>query len=138
MHTAVVAVILGVWAVFWIYWFLPATTAKPGTGRWGRRGAPVRIALLVVWVLFARFSFFRADGANAMAWLATTLYGLIAVAVFAGFYIYSAFTEERNLARTFPDTYPGLQGVDEDADPVHLLTGRKGQAHGGRSRRGEA
>lgn len=41
--------------------------------------------------------------------LATTLYGLIAVAVFAGFYIYSAFTEERNLARTFPETYPACK-----------------------------
>jgi len=38
--------------------------------------------------------------------LATSLYGLIAVAVLGGFFVYSALTEERNMAETFPDTYP--------------------------------
>ena len=41
--------------------------------------------------------------------LATTLYGLIAVAVLAGFFIFSALTEERNMAATFPDTYPAYK-----------------------------
>ena len=38
--------------------------------------------------------------------LATTLYALIAVAVLAGFFIYSATREERFLAGEFPDAYP--------------------------------
>jgi protein-S-isoprenylcysteine O-methyltransferase Ste14 len=38
--------------------------------------------------------------------LATTPYALIAVAVLAGFFIYSATREERFLAGEFPDAYP--------------------------------
>jgi protein-S-isoprenylcysteine O-methyltransferase Ste14 len=38
--------------------------------------------------------------------LATTLYALIAVAVLAGLFIYSATREERFLAGEFPDAYP--------------------------------
>jgi protein-S-isoprenylcysteine O-methyltransferase Ste14 len=38
--------------------------------------------------------------------LATTLYGLIAAAVLAAFFIYSALNEERYMTELFPDTYP--------------------------------
>lgn len=38
--------------------------------------------------------------------IATTLYGLIAVAVLAGFFIYSAVNEERYMTELFPDAYP--------------------------------
>jgi protein-S-isoprenylcysteine O-methyltransferase Ste14 len=38
--------------------------------------------------------------------LATTLFGLIAVAVIAGFFVFSASREERFLAAEFPDAYP--------------------------------
>ena len=38
--------------------------------------------------------------------LATTLFGLIAAAVLAGFFIYSAVSEERYLTELFPDAYP--------------------------------
>lgn len=38
--------------------------------------------------------------------LATSLYALIAVAVLAGVFIYSATREERFLAEEFPDSYP--------------------------------
>jgi protein-S-isoprenylcysteine O-methyltransferase Ste14 len=41
--------------------------------------------------------------------LATTLYGLIAVAVLGGFFVYSATREEKYLAGEFPDTYPGYK-----------------------------
>lgn len=172
MHTAIVAVILGVWVVFWIYWFLSAMTAKPGQRRW-ISGAPVRIALIVAWVVFVRLTGFHAHGASTSAWLAgiglalfvaglalavwarlyigrnwgspmsqkddpelvttgpystirhpiysgiilgmigtalaASLWGLIAVALLAAFFTYSAFTEERNLARTFPATYPAYK-----------------------------
>jgi protein-S-isoprenylcysteine O-methyltransferase Ste14 len=38
--------------------------------------------------------------------LAITLFGLIAVVVLAGFFIYSAASEERYLTKMFPDAYP--------------------------------
>jgi protein-S-isoprenylcysteine O-methyltransferase Ste14 len=41
--------------------------------------------------------------------LASTLAGLIAVAVLAGFFIFSASREEQFLAQEFPDTYPGYK-----------------------------
>jgi len=41
--------------------------------------------------------------------LATTLYGLIAVAVLGGFFIYSATSEEAYLTTRFPDSYPAYK-----------------------------
>jgi protein-S-isoprenylcysteine O-methyltransferase Ste14 len=41
--------------------------------------------------------------------LATTLYGLIAVAVLAGFFTFSAVREERFLTGEFPDSYPAYK-----------------------------
>ena len=41
--------------------------------------------------------------------LATTLYGLIAVAVLSAYFIYSATREESFLAEQFPDTYPAYK-----------------------------
>jgi protein-S-isoprenylcysteine O-methyltransferase Ste14 len=41
--------------------------------------------------------------------LATTVLGLIAVVVVAGFFIFSATREEHFLAGEFPDSYPGYQ-----------------------------
>jgi len=41
--------------------------------------------------------------------LAISLWGLIVAAVLAGYFTYSAFTEERNMAATFPDTYPAYR-----------------------------
>jgi protein-S-isoprenylcysteine O-methyltransferase Ste14 len=38
--------------------------------------------------------------------LATTLFGLIAAAVLAGYFIYSAHNEERYMTELFPDAYP--------------------------------
>jgi protein-S-isoprenylcysteine O-methyltransferase Ste14 len=38
--------------------------------------------------------------------VAVSLYWLIAVAVLGGYFIYSAFAEERFMAERFPDTYP--------------------------------
>lgn len=55
--------------------------------------------------------------------LATTPWGLIAVAVIGGFFVFSATREERFLAEEFPDSYPGLQGQGEDADPVPPVAG---------------
>jgi protein-S-isoprenylcysteine O-methyltransferase Ste14 len=173
MHAVVIPVILGVWAVFWIYWLLSAIAAKPGQGGAWRRGAPVRIVLLVAWVVFVRVAGFKPHGVSSSPWLtgvglalfvvglalavwarlyigrnwgtpmsqkddpelvttgpysvirhpiytgillamigtalAASLWGLIVVAVLGGFFTYSAFTEERNMAATFPDTYPAYK-----------------------------
>jgi protein-S-isoprenylcysteine O-methyltransferase Ste14 len=38
--------------------------------------------------------------------IAASIYWLIAVVVVGGYFIYSAFVEERNLARLFPSAYP--------------------------------
>ena len=38
--------------------------------------------------------------------LATSLYGLIVAVVLGGFFVYAATVEERNLAATFPSSYP--------------------------------
>ena len=41
--------------------------------------------------------------------VAVSLYGLIAVVVLGGYFIYSAVMEERYMAGKFPDTYPRYQ-----------------------------
>jgi protein-S-isoprenylcysteine O-methyltransferase Ste14 len=41
--------------------------------------------------------------------LVTNLLGLIVVAVLAGCFYWSAMIEERNLATTFPDSYPAYR-----------------------------
>jgi protein-S-isoprenylcysteine O-methyltransferase Ste14 len=41
--------------------------------------------------------------------LATTVYGLIAVAILSGYFIFSATREESFLAKEFPDTYPAYK-----------------------------
>jgi protein-S-isoprenylcysteine O-methyltransferase Ste14 len=41
--------------------------------------------------------------------LATSLYGLIVAAVLAAYFIYSATSEERFLAKQFPDTFPAYK-----------------------------
>jgi protein-S-isoprenylcysteine O-methyltransferase Ste14 len=52
--------------------------------------------------------------------LATTLFGLIAVAVLAGFFIYSANREEAYLAEQFPDTYPAYKASTKMLIPFIL------------------
>lgn len=41
--------------------------------------------------------------------IAITVFWLIAVALLGGYFIYSAFMEERFMAQTFPDSYPGYK-----------------------------
>ena len=41
--------------------------------------------------------------------LALTLFGMIAVVVLAGYFIYSAVSEERYLTKVFPDAYPAYK-----------------------------
>ncbi len=38
--------------------------------------------------------------------VAVSLYWLVAVVVLGGYFLYSAVVEERNMTRTFPDSYP--------------------------------
>jgi protein-S-isoprenylcysteine O-methyltransferase Ste14 len=38
--------------------------------------------------------------------IAVSLYWLVAVGVLGGYFLYSAFAEERLMAGLFPDTYP--------------------------------
>lgn len=41
--------------------------------------------------------------------LATNLFWLVGASVFSAYFVYSATVEERNLASTFPTTYPGYR-----------------------------
>jgi protein-S-isoprenylcysteine O-methyltransferase Ste14 len=41
--------------------------------------------------------------------IAVSVWWLIAVALIGGYFIYSAFAEERNMIRLFPGTYPEYQ-----------------------------
>jgi protein-S-isoprenylcysteine O-methyltransferase Ste14 len=41
--------------------------------------------------------------------VAVSLYWLVAVVVMAAYFLYSAVVEERNMARLFPDSYPGYK-----------------------------
>jgi protein-S-isoprenylcysteine O-methyltransferase Ste14 len=43
--------------------------------------------------------------------IAISIYWLIAVVLLGGYFIYSAFIEERNLTREFPDSYPAYKGA---------------------------
>lgn len=160
------------WIVFWLYWLLAATQAKPGHGRWTRH-AGVRVAVVVVVVFLVRGLGFRPHSATSdpvlagigvalfvlglvlAVWarlyigsnwgtpmsrkdepelvttgpyrrvrhpiysglilamigtaLAVTVYGLIAVAVLAAYFIYSATREEAYLAGEFPSAYPAYK-----------------------------
>ncbi|GAB2744656.1 methyltransferase family protein [Kitasatospora kifunensis] len=61
-------VILIGWALFWVYWLLAAFGVKSGTGAW-RRGAIIRVVILVVALLLLRARAFRDLGLNRNPWL---------------------------------------------------------------------
>jgi protein-S-isoprenylcysteine O-methyltransferase Ste14 len=52
--------------------------------------------------------------------LATSLYGLMIAAVLGGSFIYAATVEERNLASTFPSTYPQYRAATRMLIPFLL------------------
>ena len=54
--------------------------------------------------------------AVALSWL-----WLTAVALAGVYFLYSATVEERYMTDQFPDTYPVVQALDQDARAVHPL-----------------
>jgi protein-S-isoprenylcysteine O-methyltransferase Ste14 len=83
------------WAVFWAYWLIAARGTKSAHSTWSRRVRhPIYTGLILALLGTA---------------LAITLYGLIAVAVLGGFFIYSATREEAYLPGEFPDAYPAYK-----------------------------
>lgn len=52
--------------------------------------------------------------------LAISLYWLIGVALIGGYFIYSAFSEERHMADVFPGTYPAYKGKTKMLIPFVL------------------
>jgi protein-S-isoprenylcysteine O-methyltransferase Ste14 len=79
------------WALFWAYWLIAAWSSKAGR-------SPSRHPIYTGVIL-----------AMLGTALATTPFGLIAVAVLAAYFIYSATREESYLAEQFPDTYPAYK-----------------------------
>jgi protein-S-isoprenylcysteine O-methyltransferase Ste14 len=55
--------------------------------------------------------------AVALSWL-----WLIAVALAGAYFVYSAKVEEHYLTERFPDAYPGVQPLDQDARAAHPLS----------------
>ena len=55
--------------------------------------------------------------AVALSWL-----WLTAVVLAGVYFLYSATVEERYMTEQFPDNYPAVQALDQDARAVHLLT----------------
>lgn len=79
-------VIVGVWAVFWLYWLVAAADAKRARWRWGRF-AVVRVAMAVLVIVLIRSKAFSGTQLTSDPWregvgLAVLLGGL-AVAVWA-------------------------------------------------------
>lgn len=86
----VAAVIFVGWALFWLYWLIASFGVKSGTAAW-RRGALVRVVILVLVVVLLRTRAMRGLGLNRDAWLegiglALFVLGL-ALAVWARVYI---------------------------------------------------
>ena len=61
--------------------------------------------------------------------IAISLYWLIAVAILAAYFLFSAVTEERTMAKLFPARLPALQARHEDARPVHPVIARANVNH---------
>jgi len=91
---------LAIWARLYIgrNWGMPMTRKKEPelvtTGPYHRVRHPIYTGIILALLGTA---------------LATTLFGLIAVAVLGAYFIYSATREESYLAGQFPDTYPAYK-----------------------------
>ena len=55
------------WAVFWTYWLIAAFSMKRGHTQW-RRGARIRLVILVLVVLLVRLGAFRGHGVHTDPW----------------------------------------------------------------------
>jgi len=94
MRVVDLVIVIG-WLVFWAYWLISARNIKPGRDR-GNWFTGIRVAVIILIVILGMVG----------TTLAITLFGLIAVLVLAGYFIYSAVSEERYLTKVFPDAYP--------------------------------
>ena len=56
--------------------------------------------------------------------IAVSLYWLAAVVLIGAYFLYSAMVEERSMTRPLPRLVSGVQAVNQDADPLHLLSFR--------------
>ena len=125
------------WVVFWVYWLAASVGVKAGRTRWARF-AGVRVAILLLVLLLLRLRLFKAHHAvTSNPWsqgigLVIFLLGL-ALAVWARIYIGRNWgmpmseKADPELVTTGPDrALPGsvfpLQAVNQNADPVHLLS----------------
>ncbi|MEZ0090768.1 isoprenylcysteine carboxylmethyltransferase family protein [Streptacidiphilus sp. EB129] len=67
MKVVALVIFLG-WALFWLYWLMASIGVKSGTGAW-RRGALVRVLILVVVLAVLRTRAMRGLALNRDPWL---------------------------------------------------------------------
>lgn len=90
---AVGIVIAVVWAAFWLYWLVAATSATRGRVPWSRE-LGIRVVLVVIVVLLARSGALRAHEGNTDVWLAGP--GLAILALGLGFAVWARVHIGRN------------------------------------------
>lgn len=61
-------VVLILWAAFWIYWLVASVGVKTGQSRWGQF-AGIRVALVLLVLLFVRAGVLKGHAANNAPWL---------------------------------------------------------------------
>jgi len=82
-----------VWAAFWLYWLLAASSMKRGRVPWSRELA-IRAVIVVIVILLVRFRAFRGHGVNSDPWRAGL--GFVLFAVGLGFAIWARVHIGRN------------------------------------------
>jgi protein-S-isoprenylcysteine O-methyltransferase Ste14 len=111
----VVDIVIGVgWVIFWVGWFAASAGAKRiYLGRnWGMPTSTKEDPELVTSGPYRTIRHPIYTGillAMIGSAIAVSVWWLIAVALIGGYFIYSAFVEERNMTRLFPSAYPEYQ-----------------------------
>src|SRR5262249_58134663 len=81
------------WAAFWLYWLVAAFSMKHGRVPWSRE-LGIRVVIVVLVILLARFGAFRHHASNTDPWLAAV--GLVLFALGLGFAIWARVHIGRN------------------------------------------
>ena len=81
------------WAAFWVYWFVAAFSMKRGRRPW-RREIRIRIVLVALILLLARFGVFRGNGIHTEPWRIAV--GLVLFAAGLAFAVWARIRIGRN------------------------------------------
>lgn len=91
----VVLVFAGVWAVFWIYWFVAAFSMKRGRVPWSRE-LGIRVVIAAIVLVLYRLGAFRHNGVNTAIW--RDIVGLALLVLGLGFAVWARRHLGRNWA----------------------------------------